>query len=287
MSRDEEVAARSLNESIIAQAFAAAEAYPTVKILCPWCTEGVMGSEFGEHAKMHVEKSGLTAIILAGGKGTRLAPFPAPKCLLPVNGVPIIHRLLQHLLNTHKEHVSQAVICTGYRAGDVERSVGASDNIKFSNAGEDASMGKRLLMAREHMMLSAKSGHPMDRVLVCYGDDMADVDIAELVAAHESHEGAVGVTFTAALSKIPGGMINFGDKERIITENESALMNIGFALIEPACWKVLAPEDGLSDWINKVEAHPELPGVSVYVHSGKRATINSLADLAAAEEIFQ
>lgn len=220
----------------------------------------------------------MIAIILAGGKGSRLAPWPAPKCLLPINGVTILQRLITHL----SAHLRRAIVCVGYRAGDVKASVREhywdDSLVTFSDAGENAPMGARL----SEVLLEMQ---PDERALVCYGDELADVDVKLLVEEHESKGRAM--TFAAANQKVPGGTVErsrmFAERCRII-EGQEVLVNIGFVVVEPRCWALLRPEDGLSDWINRVAAQDK---VGVHHHHGKRATVNSLADLQYAEEVWK
>lgn len=285
MSRDEEVAAKNLSPSIIEAAYAAAKSNQGLQMRCPWCSESVLGADFPPHAAGHLKaiKPGMTAIILAGGKGTRLAPFPAPKCLLPINGVPIIHRLLAHLLVENAQYVERAIICTGYRGSDIERAVVGHGwaKVTFSDRGEDAQMGKRLLQARLDMH------DDKGRVLICYGDDLADVDIGALLSKH-THENTEypGMTFTAAYTKTAGGTVDIDAEGDVhIVDEASRVINIGFVVVEPEYWAQLKPEDGLSDWINRVSE--KCGAVKVYYHEGRRATVNTLADLKAAEEIWK
>ena len=236
----------------------------------------------------------MNAIILAGGKGARLQPWHAPKTLLPINGVTILERLLQHLLCHPEAVVDRAIVCTGYRAADITASVEAhgwmEDQVAFSDAGEAAPMGERLLLARKRI--------DGGRVVVCYGDELADVDMAALLGSHV--EGKATVTVVAAISKTLGGTIEnehsaFGIR---IVDDKAHLLNIGYAVIEPEGWEHMKPEDGLSDFINRVadsaRLEPEGPTgrlssrrVRIFYHQGKRATVNSLADLACAEEMWR
>ena len=59
-----------------------------------------MSSTEGLSAPPRGEASGLRAIILAGGKGTRLAPYTAtfPKPLVPLGEQPVIEVLVNHLI---------------------------------------------------------------------------------------------------------------------------------------------------------------------------------------------
>lgn len=283
MSRETEVAEKTLAPSIIEAAFNAAKMYPELRIRCPWCGLSVLGVNFDEHGHEHqkgvMAASGrkMTAIVLAGGKGSRLAPWTAPKCLMPVNGLTILHRLLMHLLVKHKETIDKVIICTGYREHDVRLAVASycwtSSQIIYSEGTASTPMGTRLIEARKLVDVNA-------RLLICYGDELADVDIEKLLETHIS-DSERAMTFTIAHTTLPGGTVFVeGGRARII-EDQKKLTNIGFVVVEPHCWEHLYPEDGLSTWINRVQ------NVNFYHHEGRRATINTLVDLAAAEELWK
>lgn len=216
----------------------------------------------------------MDAIILAGGRGTRLQPWHAPKCLMPVNGVPMLHRLLGHLGH---QKIGHFIICVGHRASDVEASLSYVSHFGYdiSDAGAYAPMGARLLKASK-----LTRGN---RVLICYGDELADVDVQKLVAAHETQK--VPLTFVCVKQKVPGGTVEIDEWGRPrIVENQERLVNIGFVVVEPECWDLLTENDGLSDWINRVG---ETKRIGVYEHTGRRATVNALADLQHAEEVWK
>ncbi len=67
--------------------------------------------------------SNLTAVILAGGLGTRLRKVISndPKVLAKINGRPFIHFLLDQL-NIAK--IKRVVISTGYMAEKIEKKIG-------------------------------------------------------------------------------------------------------------------------------------------------------------------
>lgn len=64
-----------------------------------------------------------TALLLAAGIGSRLAPFTdmAPKCLLPVNEIPILERLI-HSLQIH--NFKRLVVVVGHQADHVREFLG-------------------------------------------------------------------------------------------------------------------------------------------------------------------
>lgn len=226
----------------------------------------------------------MIAIILAGGRGSRLTPWHAPKSLIPINGETILNRLMHHLEDSG---IHGFVVCAGYRSGDIAASLDAhcwspwidGKGVKLSDAGLDATMGERLLKVKADLNIN-------ERALICYGDELSDVDIGALVAQHEGAKSSL--TFTTAMQKTSGGQVIFGlsdDGGVRIIEGAPLTVNIGFVVVEPEMWSYLHSLDGLSDWINRVSS--ETKNVGIYRHKGKRATVNSLADLAHAEEVWR
>src|SRR3954452_13588183 len=63
------------------------------------------------------------ALILAAGRGQRMRPLTTdvPKCLVEVNGVPILFRSLRVLASAG---VTEAIIVVGHKAAQVRRRVG-------------------------------------------------------------------------------------------------------------------------------------------------------------------
>ena len=65
----------------------------------------------------------ITAVILAGGLGTRLRPVVGdrPKVLAEVGGRPFITYLLDHLA---KARIKRVILCTGYLGFQVKAALG-------------------------------------------------------------------------------------------------------------------------------------------------------------------
>jgi len=95
------------------------------------------------------------AIILAAGIGSRLCPFTkhTPKCLAPINGVPILTNMLAHLSDSG---VEETVIVVGYLREKIYDMIGTSFNgmkISYIESDRYATTNNiySLWLAREHL----------------------------------------------------------------------------------------------------------------------------------------
>jgi len=129
----------------------------------------------------------LKAIILAAGSGKRLCPFTdhTPKCLAPVNGVPILVNALTHLRDSG---IQETVIVVGYLKDKIYSAIGDSfSGMKISYVECDRYKSTNniysLWLAREHLtedILLLESDvffEPLllDRLLSCEGSNVAAV----------------------------------------------------------------------------------------------------------------
>lgn len=116
---------------------------------------------------------GMEAVILAGGKGTRLRSIVSdrPKVLAPVGGVPFLHILLKHLAGKGFHRI---VISVGYMADQVIQTVGqrfADMEICCVRENKPLGTGGGLRLALE----SCRNDH----VFVMNGDTFLDLDFSE------------------------------------------------------------------------------------------------------------
>jgi D,D-heptose 1,7-bisphosphate phosphatase len=127
------------------------------------------------------------AVILAGGRGTRLAARfgDLPKPLVPVAGRPVL------------EHQIASLRAGGIR--DVTLVVGHLADRIVGHFGDGAGHGVRITYHREERPLGTAGalgllrGDLDERTVVLYGDVVLDMDFAELLAFHGGHGGAVTV----------------------------------------------------------------------------------------------
>ena len=119
----------------------------------------------------------MQAVILAGGKGTRLAARlnGRPKPLVDVGGVPLLERQVRTLT----EHgVTDVVVLVNHAADQIEAFFAARDfgcGVTLIDDGEPRGTAGATLACLPQLQ---------ERFLVVYGDTLFDIDIAHMLAVH-------------------------------------------------------------------------------------------------------
>jgi mannose-1-phosphate guanylyltransferase len=131
----------------------------------------------------------LEAIMLVGGKGTRLRPLTlsAPKPLLPTAGVPFLAHQLARAAECGVTHV---VLATSYRAEMFTEAFGAGEQfgltIDYVHESEPLGTGGGIRNAAELLR-----GGPDDPIVVLNGDILSGHDLPAQVDLHRKEEAAV------------------------------------------------------------------------------------------------
>lgn len=204
----------------------------------------------------------MKAVILAGGLGTRLREQTEfrPKPMVEVGGKPI----LWHIMKIFAHYgITDFVVCIGYK-GDVIKeyfldyearnndftiTLGKSHEIVFHNqhlesdwkvtvadTGDETQTGGRVKRIERYI--------DDDRFMVTYGDGLADVDIAKLLAFHESHGKKATLTTVQPLSRFgvldlaeDGAVEHFREKPQV-----DGWVNAGFFVFERSVFDYLTDD---------------------------------------------
>jgi D,D-heptose 1,7-bisphosphate phosphatase len=123
------------------------------------------------------------AVILAGGKGTRLAEAAAgiPKPLVPVLGRPVLEYQIENLCQSGVTDVTLVVGHLGQQIKD-HFGDGRGFGVHIGYFTEDRPLGTAGALAWLRDTLP-------DRFIALYGDLMVDLDFARLLAFHDRHPG--------------------------------------------------------------------------------------------------
>jgi NDP-sugar pyrophosphorylase family protein len=142
----------------------------------------------------------MMAVILAGGKGTRLRPFTLtiPKPLLPLGEMPIIEVVLRQLAAAG---VSRVVITIGHLAHLFEACVGdgARSGLKVAYLQEDSPLGT----AGSLRLVD----DPDENMLVMNGDILTTIDYAELMRSHVAADAWATIACHRRTAQIDYGVI--------------------------------------------------------------------------------
>jgi NDP-sugar pyrophosphorylase family protein len=143
----------------------------------------------------------LQAVVLLGGIGTRLRPltYSTPKQALPIVEIPMIERVLAHLLD---HGVTGAVLSLGYlhqafatlfESGHYRSESGRCLSVRFAVEPEPLDTGGAIRFA------AAEAGID-ERFVVVNGDVLTDLDVSAMLEFHDSRAGAEA---TVALAHVP------------------------------------------------------------------------------------
>lgn len=184
----------------------------------------------------------MQAIVLAGGKGTRLRPFTHvfPKPLMPLgddNPMPILEVVLRQLA---RHGFDDVVIITGYLTEYIETF--CRDGRRF---------GTHVTYRRETMPLGTAGGltlvdRPREPVLVLNGDILTTLDFGAMHAEHRRTGADATIAAYTREVKIDFGVLEFGEDPTRLTgyrEKPSFTFEVsmGLYLLSPSAWDHLTP----------------------------------------------
>lgn len=144
------------------------------------------------------------AVILAGGKGTRLAPFTMvfPKPLMPLGDTPILEIVLRQLSGAGFE---QATLAVGHLAELIE-----------AFFGDGSRLGLAVDYSREDEPLGTAG--PLDAIpgldepfLVMNGDVLASIDYGEFLDGHVQSGATASVVTAIRTTRIDFGIVESDD----------------------------------------------------------------------------
>lgn len=127
----------------------------------------------------------MQAVILAGGKGTRLAERlnGRPKPLVDVDGIPLLER---QIIALKAYGVDDVVILVNHAADQIAAYCDARDNfgvtLTLIDDGEPRGTAGAVLACLDRLA---------DRFLVVYGDTLFNIDVDRFLAAHDASGAAI------------------------------------------------------------------------------------------------
>ncbi len=175
--------------------------------------------------------TGLTAVLLAGGRGTRLKPYTLvlPKPLMPIGELPVLEVMLQQL---GRVGVTRVVLCVGYLR-----------EILFAYLEpRRASYPFTLEYVTEHEPMGTVGPVTQvegltDTFLLGNGDVLTTLDYADLVRFHKARGAAMTVATAPRDVKIDYGVLEVDANQRITGQIEKPTyhydVSMGVYVVEP------------------------------------------------------
>lgn len=151
----------------------------------------------------------ITAVILAGGKGTRLRSVVAdrPKVLAEIHGRPFLSYLLDQVCQSQ---ISQAVLCTGYLAEMVEDTFGRN----FKNLSLKYSVETKVL-GTGGALRAALSYVQTEYILVMNGDSFCNISLSKFIKWFFKQECQVGIALKEVADTKRFGSVQFSDNGKL------------------------------------------------------------------------
>lgn len=174
----------------------------------------------------------MKAIVMAGGKGSRLHPYSAllPKPLMPLGDMPVLEVLLRRLKQAGVEEVFLAV-------NHLRQLIEAF-------FGDGSRMGLRLHYSLEDKPLGTAG--PMAAVLDRLGDDfvmtngdlLTSLDVAAMIRFHREHRAAATIGVYPREVKIEFGLVDVDAEKRMVGYREKPsyhhLVSMGIYILNAA-----------------------------------------------------
>jgi NDP-sugar pyrophosphorylase family protein len=208
----------------------------------------------------------MKAVILAGGKGTRLNPYTTvfPKPLMPINDKPILEIVIRQL----KSHAFDEVIIT----------VGHLAELIMTFFGDGGKFGVKIEYSREDKPLGTAGGLGLiknelnETFLMMNGDVLTTLDFSDLVTYHKRNGAIATIALNKRDVKIDFGVVELADSNSIVEYNEKPkidyLVSMGVYVFDPKVLEYIRPNEYLDfpDLIKELISNGET--VKGYTYDG-------------------
>lgn len=245
----------------------------------------------------------MKAVILAGGRGTRLSEETQlkPKPLVEAAGQPLLWHIMQ---NFAIHDVTEFIVLAGYKGQQI-REYFANYWLHQSDVTFDLAAPKQEI----HMVrslpwkvsvldtgLDTNTGGRIRRLdkilsedfLLTYGDGISDVNIKELVSAHNASGNYATLTAVQPPARF-GALTLVGNQVQSFQEKpagEGAWVNGGFLVLSPEIFEFIGG-DKCSFEVETLPKIAEMNKLGVYKHSGFWQPVDTIRDLQRLEEAIK
>lgn len=157
------------------------------------------------------QKLDITAVLLVGGKGTRLRSVvaSAPKPLAAVGNQSFLELLVRQL---RSQGVRRLVMCSGYMAEQIESTFGNGSawDVEIEYSREDQPLGTGGAVKHAQPLLQDASDF-----LVMNGDSFLEMDVRELVRFHRAHKAFASMAVVRVENAARYGTVNLDSNGKV------------------------------------------------------------------------
>jgi flavin reductase (DIM6/NTAB) family NADH-FMN oxidoreductase RutF/dTDP-glucose pyrophosphorylase len=213
----------------------------------------------------HSTLAGTKAVVLAGGRGTRLAPYTSvlPKPLMPVAEKAILEIVVEQL---ESYGITDIAFCVGYLSHLIRAVFDnrANGDVQITYVQEQEALGTA---APLHLVPGLD-----DTFLVMNGDVLSTLDYGELVRDHKENENVLTIATFVRSIKIDYGILHLDISSRVREFEEKpeivSPVSMGIYVMEPDVLDYI-PTDRHFDFPDLVKALLQAGGrVGSYRHDG-------------------
>jgi len=161
-----------------------------------------------------------TAIILCGGKGTRLGQIgkKLPKSLVKIQNLPIIYYILKSLKKNSFNHF---ILPLGYKGEQIKKYIEKNNffknyNIELINTGKDKPISERIEMVKKNIL--------SDDFVILNGDAIFNFDLKNIFMRHKKKKN--DITFLGCAAPLSYGIVGIAKNKIVSFERETMFNSI-------------------------------------------------------------
>ncbi len=184
------------------------------------------------------------ALILAGGKGVKMRPFTyeMPKCLIPVNGRPVLDYTIENL---RRYDIRDIILSIGYHGEKIREHIG--DGSRFGvNITYIEQRGLEVGTAAPVRQVKKFLG--AEPFILYYADVLAKINYDDMFDFHIAHGGVTTMALTSVSKSSDWGVVRLqGSKIHSFLEKPdhrkdlSKIINVGVYICEPNIFDYITP----------------------------------------------
>jgi NDP-mannose synthase len=214
-------------------------------------TEGVF--ELSDGLASRTRRSLVKAVVLAGGKGTRLAPYTSilPKPLMPIGDRSILELVIAQFATFG---ITDVTLCVGYLSHLIEAVLDSrhDDGVEIKFVHEQEALGTAAPL---------RLVEGLDRTfLAMNGDVLTTLPFDGFIRYHRRNRNALTIATRERQIQIDYGVLHLGENGRrnqvaayVEKPQMTSVVSMGIYVLEPEALKYI-PADGYFDFPDLVQA---------------------------------